>query len=228
MKENGVVAKQEISDNQAWPGAFGIFKRAAAATRINLWPLLGLFLLSILTSAVLSGFDKTNLRWLAQLFSYLIGILLQLALVFMYLAGVHGQQLTMYDSIKQASERYVDGFIAILLSAVLIIGSVLALIVPFFFVLPRLILVPYFVVDKQLGPIEAIKASWNESQGHSLKVWGAIAVSILFAVLMLVVVGIYLTFIYQTVFALLYLYITGQPSAKLAASGAPTRRASSN
>jgi hypothetical protein len=38
-------------------------------------------------------------------------------------------------------------------------------------------------------------------------VWGVIAVSLLFAVLCLVLVGIYLLFMYQTAFALLYLFI---------------------
>jgi hypothetical protein len=68
----------------------------------------------------------------------------------------------------------------------------------------------FYVVDKGMGPIEAIKASWADSKGYSAKVWGAIAVSILFAVLCLLIVGIYLLFMYQTVFALLYLYIGGK------------------
>lgn len=186
-----------------WPGAFGAFKRSAAAVKVNLLPILLFDLLLILAS----GASNTKKMWLVALVGFLLSVWIQLALTSLYLASAKGEKQDFSAAAKVGIDRYVDGFMATILTGVLAFLSLIALIVPFFFVVPRLQLVLYFVVDKGMGPIEALKASWNETKGHSLKMWGAILVSVLFAVLMLVLVGIYLLFMYQAVFALLYLYV---------------------
>jgi uncharacterized membrane protein len=147
--------------------------------------------------------------------------LIQLALTKAYLASARGEQISFMDSISGGAKHYVNGFIATIVSAVLIGLSFLALVIPFFFVLPRLTLVFYFLVDQNLGPMEAIKASWEQTKGHSGKVWGLIGVTVLFGILIFVLVGIYLTFVYQTVFALLYLHIAGKLAAEKPAEVTP-------
>jgi hypothetical protein len=191
-----------------WPGAFGVFKRAAAATKVNLGAIVLFDILLIL----FSGADRKK-GGLIVFVSFLIGVWVHLALTSLYLASSRGQKQSISDAAQAGIKHYVNGFIASFLTAIIIVVSVLALIVPFFFVAPRLQFVLFYVVDKGMGPIEALKASWADSKGFSLKIWGAIAVSILFAVLCVLIVGIYLLFMYQTVFALLYLYITGKKGA---------------
>jgi hypothetical protein len=190
-----------------WPGAFGIFKQASAAAKKNLWALLGLNLLTIVASGISNGGEKQDVTWYIILIASLVSIWLQLALISNYLAGVRDKTESFADSLQAGLKHFVNGFIATLVTAFLLVLSIIALVIPFFFVVPRLQLVLYYLVDQNMGPIEAIKASWENSKGYSLKVWGVIAVSLLFAVLCLVLVGIYLLFMYQTAFALLYLFI---------------------
>lgn len=196
------------SNLHEWPGAFGIFKRAAAATKVNLMTIL----LFNLITLVFSGADR-NKGGALTFVGFLVSIWASISLVSLYLASVRGERQSFGDAAKVGIKRYVDGFIASVLTVILLVLSVVALIVPFFFVLPRLQLVMYYVVDKGMGPIEAIQASWADTKGYSAKVWGALGVSILFGVLCLVIVGIYMLFMYQTVFALLYLYIGSKKGA---------------
>jgi uncharacterized membrane protein len=192
-----------------WPGAFGAFKRSAAAVKVNLLPILVFDLLLILTS----GGSNREKQWLIALVGFLLSVWVQLSLTSLYLASAKGTKQDFSTAAKVGINRYVDGFIATIVTGALAILSLLALVIPFFFVIPRLQMVMYFVVDKGMGPMDAVKASWDQTKGHSLKVWGAILVSILFALLMFVIVGIYLLFMYQAVFALLYFYITGKATS---------------
>jgi hypothetical protein len=188
-----------------WPGAFGVFKRAAAATKVNLVAILLFNLVTIL----FSGADR-NKGGLLTFVSLLVSIWASISLTSLYLASVRGQKQSFGDAAQVGFKRYVDGFIEYVVTVVLLMLSFVALIVPFFFVLPRLQFVMYYVVDKGMGPIDAIQASWADSKGFSLKVWGVLGVSILFGVLCVLIVGIYLLFMYQTALALLYLYATGK------------------
>ena len=185
-----------------WPGAFGIFKTVAAATKLNAAAILGFNILAIMFSAI----NRDGNGALAFV-AILIGAWTQLALVSLYLASGRGEKQTFSEAASAGIRHYVDGFIASILVVLLLAVSLLALVIPFFFVLPRLQLVMYYIVDRDMGPLEAIRASWHDSKGHSINIWGIIAVQLLFGVLVLLLVGIYLLFVYQTVFAILYLYL---------------------
>lgn len=203
-----------------WPGAFGIYKQARTATLVNGWTLLGMVLVSILISAPVNIASKDNSLGTATLVASLIVVLLsfwlQLAMTYVLLAGGRGQKLGFGQALRKGLKVYVNGLVAYFLSRLLVVLSLVALVVPFFFVMPRLALVLYYLIDKNLGPIEAIKASWNGTKGHAGKVWGVIAVEILFGVLMLVLVGIYLSFMYLTATALLYLFVTSHQALSIA------------
>jgi hypothetical protein len=194
-----------------WPGAFGVFKHSKQVVQVNLWAILGLNLITL----VLGGFNKKDAHAHASgtmsvlsLVGVLISFWLTVALVMLYLAGIRGEKLSFVAAFKRSLPFYLKTVGATILSALLLVLSLLALVVPFFFVLPRLVLINYFIVDRNAGPIEAIKLSWNGTKGHSLKVWGIIAAMILFAILCFVLVGIYLLFFYQAALAVLYTFIT--------------------
>jgi membrane-anchored glycerophosphoryl diester phosphodiesterase (GDPDase) len=103
--------------------------------------------------------------------------------------------------------------------------SLLLFVIPFFFVLPRLVLSPYYLVNQNLGPIAALKASWEKTKGHSGKVWGIIGVNILFVLLCVTIIGIpvalYLLFMYASASPVLYYWINRQ-STQPAVAAAPT------
>lgn len=77
----------------------------------------------------------------------------------------------------------------ILLGIIVVVGFVL-LIVPGFMALTAFMFAPYFILDKGLGPIEALKASARITKGNRLRVFALIAatslVSLLGAIALLV------------------------------------------
>lgn len=189
-----------------WPGPFGIFKHSKRVVLVNPWAILGLGVLNL----IVGGIDRRTggTATVLGVIGVLLSLWFTLGLVVLYLAGTRGEKLGAFSALKQSMQFYLKMIVATIVSIVLMVLSLLALVVPFFFVVPRLALVNYFLVDKKLGPIEAIKASWKATKGHSLKVWGIVAVTVLFSVLCLVLVGIYLVFLYQAALAVLYGFIT--------------------
>lgn len=68
-----------------------------------------------------------------------------------------------------AGSRYlVPMLVGQLLVAILVAVSMVLLIVPGIILSLGLLYWSYLVVDKQLGPVEAIKASWDLSKGHKM------------------------------------------------------------
>jgi hypothetical protein len=200
------------STSATWPGAFGIFKRAKEAAMVNLGTLLALDFATLILGYLQGTDQHQHLRfpWPIVMAAILLNILVTISLTIVYLASVRGKKIELSESLRQGTRLYVNGFIATVLVVVLLSFSLLLFIVPFFFVLPRLVQTLYYLVDRDLEPMEAIKASWNGTKGHSLKVWGLIGAFVLFSLLMLVLVGFYLLFVFQTAFALLYLYVNGE------------------
>jgi membrane-anchored glycerophosphoryl diester phosphodiesterase (GDPDase) len=102
---------------------------------------------------------------------------------------------------------------AVIITLLLAIAFVL-LVVPFFFVLPRLVLAPYFLVDQKLGPIVATRRSWQATKGHAGKIWGIIGASLAMALLAVTIIGIpfaiYFLFMYGAASALAYDFVAKQ------------------
>jgi hypothetical protein len=196
----------------SWPGAFGAYRLSRDAVLVNIWPILGLTAISILASLAIEPLAKALHipDVLGQIVSYLISIWLSIALIIAYLASARHLKIAVEEALRDAVPFILKYFLLFVLTTLLVGLSLLLLIIPFFFVMPRLVLAPYFMVDKKLGPIEALKASWAASKGNVGKIWGIFGAALLFGVLILVLVGIYLSFMYAAIFAVFYLYITRQ------------------
>lgn len=199
-----------------WPGAFGAYKYSKAAVKFNLQPILILFILSIFVSASFasgSGLQTSRHNYTGAGIGDLIGLVFSMVSYVLYFAGVRRQKLSLGQAFRKCSViMYLKLLATLILTGILVGISLLLLIVPFFFVMPRLLLAPYNVVDKGAGPIEAIKQSWHMTRGHAGKVWGIIGASIAMALLALTIIGIpfaiYFLFMYGAVYVVLYEYIT--------------------
>jgi hypothetical protein len=73
--------------------------------------------------------------------------------------------------------------------------------------------------------MDAYKASWAETKGYAINIWGIIAVNILFALLIVTIIGIpfsiYFLIMYSAAFAVFYLYLTDKVSLKVPIAPAP-------
>lgn len=191
---------------ESWPGAFGVFKFSKKAVMINVWLIIGWGLLGL----IVNGAMQLVLKRAGELLGLLAGSLFNVILAYLYISSVRGKKVKSGEAFSLGLKLWLKAIVLNILVDLSLLISFLLLIVPFFFVAPRLSLATYFLVDKNMGVLDAYKASWNYTKDNSLKVWGVIAVSFLFAVLCLVLVGIYLLIMYSAAFALVYEFILRQ------------------
>lgn len=226
--ENTPVAAQQPTENvpSSWPGAFQLYRYSAQAVKRNIWLLVEIWVVYF-AFRILVSLVKPNV------YATLVIAILMLALSFavsvlttnLLIAGVRGKSLSTSEAfsgplpmltLKMLGLNIIVGFTLML--------SLIALVIPFFFVFPRLILANYFLVDKNMGPLEAFNASWRATKGHTGKVWGIAGASFLMALLMLTIIGIpvaiYLLLMYSAAYAVLYEMI-GKLDVPAAAATAP-------
>jgi len=193
---------------RTWPGIFGVYKYSKAAIRFN----LGTNVWLVVITAVLGGATEAGLQEghnaFAGIIAYLLSILFGAAFTISQIASVRRTKLSLGEALKHALPLWAKYFLLTLLVHITYIISFVLLVVPFFFVLPRLMLANYFLVDKRMGILEAYKASWHATKGHALKPWNVIAGMVLITLLSLTIIGIpfsiYFYVMYSAALAVLY------------------------
>lgn len=214
-KPSPAPTPNKASDFTAWPGAFGIYPTSCDAVRLNLLMLVELFVVAVAISLLLSN-ARAGVP--GQLIANLVSLVVSVMVIRTQLHGVRGQKVTwsdlFNDDLPLLSLKMLGlGLLLILIAA----GSLLLFIVPFFFVMPRLTLASYFLVDKNMGITEAINASWQATKGNVGKVYGILGVNLLMWLLMITIVGIpiaiYLIIMYSASSAVLYEFVNRRPAA---------------
>lgn len=203
-----------ISKVSEWPGAFGAFKYSSRAIIINLATVLIIIAISILLS-ILQGAFKDSAA-LSSIYSVLSGVasaILGVTAYIVYLNGAKGKKIEIGDALKQTLSLplLINMFVLSIMVGLSIFFGLLLLIIPGLIILPRLILAPYFLIDQKLDCVEAFKASWNTTKGHSGKIWGTIGAAIVMFLPAFTIIGIpltiYLLFMYAAIHGVLYEYI---------------------
>ena len=189
-----------------WPGAYGLYKYSKQAVQPNVWNIVGLYVVAVLLNMVFG-----NLKNIGGVLQTLIAAYYGAALVFIWLAGTQGKVKTVQDSLKDTYPVFIKYLVLQILVGLLIGASLLLLIIPFFFVYPRLALAQYYLIDKKMGIMDAINASWNNTKGYSVKVWTVTLAAISMALLALTIIGIpfaiYFLVMYSAAMAVLYKHI---------------------
>lgn len=198
-----------------WPGAWGAYKHSKQAVKPVLWKVVGLYVGIMVVSIVFSTlFSETKAAFWSQLVAQVVAYVVSAMILILFLAGVKGKSPSIEDTLNKSLPFLVRFFLLSILTGLILVGSLLLFIVPFFFVLPRVVLAPYFLFDQNLGIIESLKASWNQTKGNAGKVWGTIGAEIAMSLLFITIIGIpfaiYFLVMYSAVQAVLYSYIAKQ------------------
>lgn len=108
-----------------------------------------------------------------------------------FLKGVRNEKVEIRDMFS-GFENYLNVVLANILTGFLIGIGFFFLIIPGIIIACRLAFVRYLVIDRQLDPIDAIKASWRMTKGHGWKIFlmGLLAIPIVIAGLICLLVGI--------------------------------------
>lgn len=206
-----------------WPGAFGVYKHSKEAVKFVLRPFIlytvVTFVVSLIPSLAKQG---TMAHSLIQLLLGLVGVWISAAGIFVLLSGVHREQTTFNHALQKAGKKYLSFLALSLLLGLIAIGTILLLIVPFFLIYPRLAFSQYYLLDKDMGVIDSLKASWDETRGHLGKIYGVIGATILMALLAVTIIGIpfaiYFIIMYSAAPVILY-YFIHRNTAAIAVTG---------
>ena len=208
--EQPVLATETIP--KTWPGAFGLYAYSKRAIMTNLSTYAAVFVLSLVIGALPSFVDqKTSVYLLVSVMANVVAVWFDAALVVIVLQSVKKRKISLDDSLQQGLAMLVKYFLQSLLLGLIALACILCLVVPLFFILPRLALAQFFLFDKNMGVTESIKASWESTRGHVGKVWGIIGASLAMALLMLTIIGIpfsvYFIIMYSAANAILYFWL---------------------
>lgn len=186
---------------------------------------IGTLVVVWLITVVIGGGADAAFKNAGSFISFLVSALATAAYALILLAGVRGQKLSIGDALSKALPLWLKMIGLTIVVGLSLFVSFLLLVIPFFFVLPRLSLAHYFLVDKNMGVMEAYKASWAVTKGSSGKVWGVIGATFLMMLLMITIIGIpfsiYFLVMYSGAYAVLYEFLNKSKPAAPAPAAAP-------
>jgi uncharacterized membrane protein len=143
-----------------------------------------------------------------SIFSNIFLFAIELGLIFIFLSTIDGKSSKVSDVFKKFNFILILKYIAssIIFFLIFLVGLLL-LVVPGIIFAIRFSLYPYILVDKNVGPIEALKESWRITKGNALRilVFNIYALGITILGLLALVVGL-LVAIPITNIGLAYIY----------------------
>ena len=200
-----------------FPGAFKLLKPSMHAVGINFWTIVKLFLLPLIPLIVIGalffaiGSNSSCHHRSSSIDRRHHGTLLRLlhtarvAPAYALLTGAKEKHITVGEALSGAKPyfwRYLG--LSIILTIIFTISTIL-FVVPFFFMLRRYMLAPYYLIDKNLGIREALHQSAVDSRKYSSYIWGVIGVEFLLGILCAVpVLGVVLRIMYGAAPAIRY------------------------
>jgi uncharacterized membrane protein len=151
----------------------------------------------------------SSLSWETP-FSIIASILTGMFAMFYYASMMLGLTHMMLQFYNTGAIRFRPFFrfdsILVLLAAVvmilpLIVGGLILFIIPGFIVMMRSFFISYFIVDKNLGPVEAIKASWAMTKDRSSTILALLLMSAVMNCVPIVgwlMSGLMIVYVYKT------------------------------
>lgn len=157
------MKKAQFSKKEAVKFGFGIAKS-------NLLFFIGLLIIVFFVSAVASSLrgeaQKSALAYLVlSIVQYLVNIVIGMGLIRISLEFIGKAKPKIRDIVYyKPIVRYV---LASIVTGIVVILGLVLLIIPGVILAIRLQYTTYLIVDKNLGPIEAIKKSWSVTRGNT-------------------------------------------------------------
>lgn len=168
---------------QAWNGPFNAFVQALKQLRNNPEPALlfaGTYVVVIFLKSLSSAGGAAQAARAAAL-EAIIFLLFALALPTYALAIADRRKISVRDFMRFDAKKYFSVIAVNILYGLIVIGSILMLVVPAIWLVPWFAFGTVVAVDKNLGPLQALKESKRLAKNHKAKVWGVIGVTILFS-----------------------------------------------
>lgn len=209
----------EANNSKELPGAFSLLSAAMQVVKNNLVAFLVLIgvpsliiligqgpsLFNPMANATANDYPLTFLVVLGTLLS----VIVTAAVIHLQLRGTENEKDVSFQEAFNQSSNFIMPIIGLMILMMLMLTAAFILfIIPFFILLPRIIMAPYFLVDQKLGVVAALKAS-NEAYKKYKGIWGVIGVFVLIGLSSLIpyigwAISIILSFIYAPLAAIRY------------------------
>lgn len=169
---------------------------------------LELFLVLVISSLItgLGGWMVSWIPFISPLFSIFVSNPLNYGVSFAYLRAARTEKMEIQDMFA-GFLNYWNAVLAGLLVTVIVVVGLIFIIVPGIYFACKLAFTPYLVVDRKMQAIDAIKASWNMTNGYGWKVFliGLLAIPVVIAGLICLGVGVIISMMWISMaFASLY------------------------
>lgn len=87
-------------------------------------------------------------------------------LLYAYLRAARGEKPDVNDIFAPFQRAWLSLIVATLVAGIAIMIGFLLLIIPGIFIAARLSFYPLIAIDERLGPMDALRASWERTRGH--------------------------------------------------------------
>ncbi|MDF7824012.1 DUF975 family protein [Pontiellaceae bacterium B12227] len=177
-------------------------------------PLLGvslIFALLDLPIELLEADDGTNL--LSLPFEIFVSGPIGMSTAWVFLLAARRDPFRVSDMFAVFKRNYWNAVAANLLRLILVALGFLLLIVPGIIIACRLSFVDYLIIDRNMGPLEALRESWDMTHGHGWTIFrmGLAAILIIIVGLMALVVGVFVAILWlYAASAVFYLTVSRQ------------------
>lgn len=224
MNNEAPARSIKIPKRDEWPGTIGAYKTVEAYLKPQVWNLISVFGMLLIFDIIIDIALGPN-RLHEKVMSLLIGDVLSLivwsffkaTLKIMYFSFFSNKDMTLSEALGKTRHYFLPMLGLSFITLVVLMASFIFFVVPFFFILPRIYLAPYFLIKNDIPVNQAIASSWHSTKGNVSKVYGIIVINVLLFLLCITIVGIpfaiYLGMINSGSFALLTLYLS-QPKNK--------------
>lgn len=111
---------------------------------------------------------------------------------YVYLKLIRGEKFDVSNLFDGFKNNYINVILANLLTSAIVIAGSLLLIIPGIIFACKLAFVPFLVMDKNMETVEAVKKSWEMTNGHTGTIFliGLVAIPIAILGLLCLVIGI--------------------------------------
>ncbi len=111
---------------------------------------------------------------------------------YVYLQLIRGEKFDVSSLFEGFRSNYINVILANLLTSAIVIAGIIFFIIPGIIFACKLAFVPYLVMDKKMETVEAVKTSWEMTNGHTATIFlmGLLAIPIVIAGFLMLIVGL--------------------------------------
>ncbi len=201
-EKNKKAVQAKVVDSKKWESPFKVYPMIKHNVKKYFWTIFLFFAVYYVIYIVVAMiFKGKSGSVIVSLTNIILSAYLSVAVILTYINAFSDKVVSFADTIK-SSNKFIGKYIILnIFITIISILSILALGIPAFFIIPRIIIAPFLLVKNDMSATDALKQSWEitRNQYGPLYLW--FLQSILIGLLAFTIIGI--------PFAIYFIIVTG-------------------